>query len=133
MTRRTFTSASTRVLDETDSGVGSGSSQASSPATSSVSSVETTSDDLIDFGPRTSTFHRSTKGDLETAVAFLAYLLSLGYAYRQTLCFFPSANDVHARLDAIIEEGESLLRRSYDLEKGDLALSLSLATNAASE
>lgn len=33
----------------------------------------------------------------------------------------------------MIEEGESLLRRSYDLEKGDLALSLSLATNAASK
>ena len=90
MTRRAYSSTSTRVrdVDETDSGVGSGSSQASSPATSSVSSVETTSDDLIDFGSKTSTFPRWTKGDLETAVAFLAYLLSLGCVYRQTLCFF---------------------------------------------
>ena len=33
----------------------------------------------------------------------------------------------------MIEEGENLLRRSYNLEKEDLALSLSLATNAASK
>ena len=33
----------------------------------------------------------------------------------------------------MINEAESLLRRSYDLEAGDLALSLSLATNAASK
>jgi hypothetical protein len=62
-TRRAYSSASTRrEIDEVDSGLGSGSSQASSPATSSVSSVDTTTDDLIDFTSRTSTFPRSAKG-----------------------------------------------------------------------
>ena len=47
-------------VDETDSGLGSGGSQASSPATSSVSSVDTNTDDLIDFTTRT--FPRTAKG-----------------------------------------------------------------------
>ena len=62
--KRAYSSASTRgrEVDEVDSGMGSGSSQASSPATSSVSSVDTTTDDLIDFTSRTSTFPRNPKG-----------------------------------------------------------------------
>ncbi|XP_028411836.1 inactive ubiquitin carboxyl-terminal hydrolase 54-like isoform X2 [Dendronephthya gigantea] len=94
------TSIRGREVDEVDSGVGSSSSQASSPATSSVSSVDTTTDDLIDFSTRT--FPRPSK-----------------------------ANDVQQKLAVIVEEAENLLRRSYALEKDDLALSLSLATNAS--
>lgn len=78
MTRRAYSSASTRArdVDEIDSGVGSGSSQASSPATSSVSSVDTTSDDLIDFGFRTSTFPRPTKGiSLKAPVDLVLWLI----------------------------------------------------------
>ena len=54
------TSSRGREGDETDSGLGSGSSQASSPATSSVSSVDTNTDDLIDFSSKT--FPRAGRG-----------------------------------------------------------------------
>ena len=54
------TSSRGREGDETDSGLGSSSSQASSPATSSVSSVDTNTDDLIDFSSKT--FPRAVRG-----------------------------------------------------------------------
>ena len=47
--------------------------------------------------------------------------------------FDVSGNDNH-RVDNIVEEAEGLLRSSYELEKaGDLALSLSMSTNASSK
>lgn len=60
-TRQSSTSLSIHGRDVEDLDSGLGSSQSSSPATSSVSSVDTNGDDLIDFSTRTQNYSKGKR------------------------------------------------------------------------